>query len=157
MNIVYIDSGQRGAVLIVGLIFLVVMSIMGLTAMQNVTLQERLTGNTLDRFRAAQEAEISLLIAEKTVEDTTFSSDSDYFNDSLDAINYADPQFWATCNDISIDKESRCESLGGGNAVAKYQDTSEVGTYLITVRGQGIGRGQVMLQSRYQGRLKEQD
>ncbi len=157
MNTTFIYSDQRGAVLIVGLIFLVVMSIMGLTAMQNVTLQERLTGNTLDRFRAAQEAEISLLIAEKIVEDINFSTANDYFNSSTSAANYTNPLLWATCNDITIAVENRCQSLGGGSAVAKYQDTPQIDTYLITVRGQGIGRGQVMLQSRYQGKLKEQD
>ena len=82
MNITYIDSGQRGAVLIVGLIFLVIMSIMGLTAMQNVTLQERMTGNTLDRFRAVQEAEIALLIAEEIVENSSFSIGNNYLNNS---------------------------------------------------------------------------
>lgn len=51
---------QRGAVLIVSLIFLLLMTLIGVTSMQSTTLQERMAGNTRDRNLALQAAEAAL-------------------------------------------------------------------------------------------------
>ncbi|EPJ46450.1 MAG: hypothetical protein OFPII_21310 [Osedax symbiont Rs1] len=145
---------QRGAVLIVGLIFLVLMSIMGLTAMQNVTLQERITGNTLDRFKATQEAEIALLIAEKKVEEAGFeAANSDFLYTGTDITRYQDKQYWESCEGSDYittgsDKRFNCTVLGNANVATKYQKVADQ-TYLITVRGKGQGEAQVILQTKY--------
>lgn len=51
---------QRGATLIVALIFLIVLSLLGVAAVQNNTLQERMAGNTRDRDLAFESAEAAL-------------------------------------------------------------------------------------------------
>lgn len=57
-------SSQRGAVLIVSLIFLLLMTIIGVTTMQTTTLQERMAGNTRDMNIALQASETALRDAE---------------------------------------------------------------------------------------------
>lgn len=51
---------QQGAVLVVGLIFLVLLTLIGITTMQVSTLQERMAGNARDRELAFQNAEAGL-------------------------------------------------------------------------------------------------
>jgi type IV pilus assembly protein PilX len=51
---------QRGAVLIVGLIFLAMLTLMGVAAYSVATQEEKMAGNTRDRLRAFEAAEASL-------------------------------------------------------------------------------------------------
>lgn len=55
-----VPARQRGAVLIVGLIILFVMTLLGITAMQTTTLEEAMAGNLQDRDLAFQAAEAAL-------------------------------------------------------------------------------------------------
>lgn len=55
---------QRGSALVVALVFLLVMTLIGTTAMQGTTQQERMAGNYLDRMMAFQGAEGALSVAE---------------------------------------------------------------------------------------------
>lgn len=55
---------QRGAVLLVSLIMLVVLMLLGVTAFRMATLQERMTGNARDRGVAFQAAEAALAAAD---------------------------------------------------------------------------------------------
>jgi type IV pilus assembly protein PilX len=56
---------QRGAVLIVGLIFLALMTLIGVTAFSVATQEERMAGNTRDRLRAFEAAEAALRECER--------------------------------------------------------------------------------------------
>lgn len=56
---------ERGAALVVGLVFLLVMTLIGVTAMQSTTLQERMAGNTRDRHLAFQASEAALRAGEQ--------------------------------------------------------------------------------------------
>jgi type IV pilus assembly protein PilX len=58
---------QRGATLIVALIFLMVLALLGATAAQNSVLEERMAGNTRDRDLAFQAAEAALKDAELNI------------------------------------------------------------------------------------------
>lgn len=53
-------GGQEGAVLVVSLIMLLLLTIIGITAMRTVTLEERMAGNLRDRNLANQSAESAL-------------------------------------------------------------------------------------------------
>lgn len=55
---------QRGVALITSLIFLVLLTLVGVTAMQNTTLEEKMAGNNRDRNVAFQAAEAALRDAE---------------------------------------------------------------------------------------------
>lgn len=57
-------SGQRGAVLITALIFLVILTLLGTTGVMNNALQERMAGNARNRDLAFQAAEHALKAAD---------------------------------------------------------------------------------------------
>lgn len=61
------SSSQRGAALITGLIFLVVLTMVGITAARMSTLEERMSGNMRDRSLAMQAAELALRDAERDI------------------------------------------------------------------------------------------
>lgn len=54
------SNHQRGVVLIVALIMLVIMTLLGLSSIRTVLLEERMAGNTFDRSLAFQAAEAAL-------------------------------------------------------------------------------------------------
>src|SRR3954468_22751465 len=58
---------QNGAVLIVSLLFLVILTILGITAMSGTTLEHRMAGNTRDQAIAMQAAEAALRDARRDV------------------------------------------------------------------------------------------
>ena len=65
---------QRGAVLVVGLIFLALLTLIGVTAYSVATQEERMAGNARDRLRAFEAAEAALRDCEQRVR---VMSDSD--------------------------------------------------------------------------------
>lgn len=58
---------QQGAIFITGLVFLVVISLLGVTAMKTSILEERMAGNSRDRNLALQAAEMGLRYAEQHI------------------------------------------------------------------------------------------
>ena len=68
---------QNGSALIIGLIFLVTLTVLGVTAMQATTLEEKMAGNQRDRSVAFQAAETALRDGESFLSTTTpaFASD----------------------------------------------------------------------------------
>ncbi len=58
-------TAQAGSALIISLIFLIVMSLIGITAMQNTTLEEKMAGNMRDHDLSFQAAEAALRDAEE--------------------------------------------------------------------------------------------
>lgn len=61
-------GSQGGIALVVALILLVVMTLVGLSGLRNVTLEERMTANTFDRSVSFQAAEAALKEAEVLVQ-----------------------------------------------------------------------------------------
>ena len=61
--------GQRGAVLVVGLIFLALLTLIGVTAFSVATQEERMAGNARDRLRAFEAAEAALRHCESLLTD----------------------------------------------------------------------------------------
>lgn len=60
----YVPPNQRGVILAVTMIMLLLLTIIGLSSMSVATLQERMAGNALDRNYALQAAEATLRHAE---------------------------------------------------------------------------------------------
>jgi len=58
---------QRGAVLIVALVMLLLLTIMGISSMRSTNMQERMAGNMRDQSQAFQAAETALRKGESTV------------------------------------------------------------------------------------------
>jgi type IV pilus assembly protein PilX len=63
--------GQRGAALIVALVFLIVLTLLGVSSMRTSTLQERMAGNLRDSNLAFQAAEAGLREAEQFLQAAT--------------------------------------------------------------------------------------
>lgn len=70
-------SGQRGAVLFIALILLLVLTLIGVTSMQSTTLQERMAGNMRDYNLAFQAAEVALRAGEVFLQQPVLPNFSD--------------------------------------------------------------------------------
>ncbi len=162
---------QRGAVLIVSLIFLLLLTVIGLSAVRDATLQERMAGNTRDVNTAFQAAELSLRQAEAYLQGATVGP----FNGSSGLFKYCGVGETGTgcvvpvwSNKASTGWLTMNTSLSGANAQPQYiiqqnpiisdaqgslvsdtpSQTYEI--YRITARGFGSSDGSmVVLQSTY--------
>lgn len=67
-------SSQRGAVLIVGLIMVLLMTIIGLAAIRGSDMQERMAGNMRDRNLAFQSAEAAVRAGEELLDSAVIPS-----------------------------------------------------------------------------------
>jgi type IV pilus assembly protein PilX len=83
---------QRGAVLVVGLIFLAVLSLLGVAAYGSATQEERMSGNARDRLRALEAAESSARDCEAFIGTAVpaFSGSGGMY----EAPPYGDPDQW---------------------------------------------------------------
>jgi type IV pilus assembly protein PilX len=170
---------QRGASLVIAMIFLVVLTILGLVSVRSSTLQERMAGNDRDRAVAFEAAEAALRDAEQDILNnlTTASPfDAACTNGLCMPATIATPNWYqvawtgatsrvygvATAEGaypLDVDSAPRyiVELLpdlpaGAGNSLNANQRSSTGGGtgYRITARGWGRrGTTQVMLQSVY--------
>jgi len=162
---------QAGAVLIVSLVLLLVLTILGVAGVQNTTMEERMAGNYRDRFSAFQAAEAALRIGERTVGVySTFSvldfesgdSDGAYSaekvagsTDPMDPSKYV-PVTGATIGGVASVPEYFIEKLPkvplpDSSLVVGFQGKAkDVQYYRVSGKGTGSGgRAEVILQSTY--------
>ncbi len=71
---------QKGSSLIICMLFLLLLTIMGVSSMQSSTLQEKMVGNALEDNRALQAAEAALRAGEAAVQanSESFTGESDH-------------------------------------------------------------------------------
>jgi type IV pilus assembly protein PilX len=140
---------QGGASLVVALMFLIVLTILGLVAVRSSTVQERMAGNDRDRAVAFEAAEAALRDAERDIQsnitsanpfDSVGSGAGAYTGDVASVPRYIIevlPDLDPTPGN-ALNKKSSSSSTGGGTA------------FRITARGWGLRPGtQVELQSVY--------
>jgi type IV pilus assembly protein PilX len=100
------DKGrQQGAVLVVGLILLMVITLLALAGIQGVSLQERMSGNAYDRNIAFNAAEIGLRWAEHKLllkDDSAFGAIHDAGDATYD--DEDDPKFDTDADVTMTDK-----------------------------------------------------
>jgi type IV pilus assembly protein PilX len=70
-----VRRAQRGAALIMVLVFLLLLTMLGVTASNTATLEERMAGNVKDQNLSFQSAETALAFAESWVASTTSAAD----------------------------------------------------------------------------------
>ena len=89
---------QRGVVLVTGLIFMVILTLLGTTALQGTLLEEKMAGNLHDETQALQAAEAALRSGEIFLEQVTIpvfaGSDGLYHYASSDTAA-PDPKIWS--------------------------------------------------------------
>ncbi|WP_160108378.1 pilus assembly PilX family protein [Pseudomonas izuensis] len=66
-------ASQRGMALLVSLVFLLLLTLIGLSSMQNATLQEKMAGSVSMRNQSFQSAEAALRVGESAVQLDTYS------------------------------------------------------------------------------------
>ena len=69
-----ISHAQRGMALLVSLVFLLVLTLIGLSSMQSATLQEKMAGSVILRNQSFQGAEAALRVGESEVKRGAYSS-----------------------------------------------------------------------------------
>ena len=87
---------QRGAALVVGLIFLAMLSLMGVAAYMVANQEERMSGNTRDRIRAFEAAEASLRDCEALLGGFGTLPNFNGANGMYEAPAFGDPQIYET-------------------------------------------------------------
>lgn len=160
-------SRQRGVVLVTGLIFLVMMTLLGVTAMQATMLEEKMAGNLRDENLAFQAAEAALREGEMFLEQITLPT----FDGSNGLYHYAsfpapDPITWsgwptsgititATLTGVASQPRYIIEQLvtvpsGTGGSVQQSATIMTSNMYRIIARGVGgTETAVVILQSVY--------
>ncbi|WHS59523.1 PilX N-terminal domain-containing pilus assembly protein [Pseudomonas sp. G2-4] len=73
MNTTSIKHSQRGMALLVSLVFLLLLTLIGLSSMQSATLQEKMTSSVMLRNQSFQIAEAALRMGESAVQVETYA------------------------------------------------------------------------------------
>jgi type IV pilus assembly protein PilX len=117
-----IIRNQNGAVLITGMVLLVLLTILGLVAMQGATLQERMAGNLEQQDIAFQAAEAALREAEAWIGIQVAGATLPAFDDTdglYQMPSAGDPPHWKTV-DWTNDSSYRDYAGGGLDTPPKY-------------------------------------
>ena len=163
---------QRGVVLVISLIMLLLMTLIGVTAMQTVTLDERMAGNSHQRNIAFQAAEAGLRAGEHDIQDANLVLDGtapgviDHWNNSTTLVTNWKDYNWDTASqaysgtlDSSLAAQPRYvveliavkPSMSGDLNAGGAPSTTE-SWYRVTALGTGHGSvadAVVLLQSIY--------
>ncbi|HUW28323.1 MAG TPA: PilX N-terminal domain-containing pilus assembly protein [Sulfuriferula sp.] len=107
------SSRQSGMALMVSLIFLVLLTLLAVSAMHGTILQERMAGNTRDRMLAFQSAEAALRTAESLLGNAGLPSGTGIYMvpNTSPAATYTSAQQW----DTSYPWTTSAASLTGGS------------------------------------------
>lgn len=117
---------QRGAVLIVALVLLLVLTVLGTAGLQDTTMEERMAGNFRDLSVALQAAETALRAGESIIASTSMYEDFDFdgsdgsYDVALASNSYAlDEVTMLPINDATIDPNNVYQGAlaDGGHAL----------------------------------------
>lgn len=134
MNINRAPRAQQGAVLVVALIMLLLLTIIGISSMRSTTLQERMAGNLRDESHALQAAEAAMRQGEAVVKGQSVSHWQDYVSSSS----------WDDASDISglTTPKYRLTTLPGVTVVkagASLEAGAPITVAVVRVEAQGFG------------------
>lgn len=159
---------QCGTALVMTLVFLVLLTIIGITAINTSTLEEKMASNTKDQNLSFQAAETALRAAEAWVESTTVAADlttnnpNGLYDQPTDGTNIWDTVIWSGANVVTypgVPGAPASGTLGDVTTRPKYiiekllTEALSPGTKItvrITARGTGASDSTVsMVQSTY--------
>lgn len=168
MKVAGIHRSQRGAVLVVCLIFMLLLTIISASALQSTTLQERMAGNARDSNSAFQAAEAAMRQAERFLQGATlgaFDGSRGLYKDcSGSAVECNPPDWknrsathWVSFTDfsgVSTQPNYYIEELPDiakpAVALDSDQAAAPIKIYRITARGFGVSdKTMVVLRSTY--------
>lgn len=154
MNITLDIRRERGAALVVALVLLLLMTVLGVSAMRTTTLQERMAGNLRDNNLAFQSAEAGLRAGEQLLEGAIppFTGANGLVQVQADAgrVPFWNAYDWAgnsrtapAVPDVQADPQYVIEELpvslssANGSLVEGGTGVGEAGFYRITARAVG--------------------
>jgi type IV pilus assembly protein PilX len=161
---------QAGMSLIMGLLFLALLSLLGLAGMSVSVQEERMAGNTQDRILAFNAAETALRDCEGVLQGATlpvFNGTNGMYQpaapsatpvwESIDwtatgtaRVHATTPAGASAAPRCIIEELPALPNMGGSNSLAANKPLPDAGVYRITARGVGAQPGTVvMLQSTY--------
>ena len=144
-------TSQRGAVLVIGLMILLLMTMIGITGMSRTNLEERMAGNSLDHSISFNAAEVALKEGEDFVESlSVLSGFSETGANGLFSDQSGSVRVWETVNwrDTSAVIETS-RSVAGTAIKPRYivehltQLVSASDTLNMDNYGQGTGAGNI--------------
>ena len=140
------QRAQSGIVLPIVLIFLVVMTLIGITAIRNVTLEERMAGNSRDQQLAFQAAEEALRFCERQILDKDI--EEKYYGDALNV-----PVAVGSASSHAIGALLRARHVGAFGSDGA--DRSAVSTRRLAGGGSVARRAEHLRGASAAGRLRE--
>jgi len=165
---------QRGAILIISLIMLLVLTVIGVTGMRTTMLEEKMAGNLRDKNLAFQAAEAALRDGEDLFESLVATSSFDGTDGRLGASD-DDPDFfdsatWSTSDSIAYSETmadvaaqpryivkfiKEIEGDSGSLKVSGYGNdrTSTVTNFRVTAKGTGKTETSTSILQAYYGKI----
>ncbi|HSN18543.1 MAG TPA: PilX N-terminal domain-containing pilus assembly protein [Gammaproteobacteria bacterium] len=161
---------QRGVVLVISLLLLLVLTLIGLAATRSTTLEERMTSNQRDQDVAFQAAEAALRDGESALQAASpgqFNNTNGLY-DSSSTVTYTDQSVWdsSTTNSIVYSgtltpapsqppryyiMQSASSGPANGQSLLADAPTVTPTIYLVVAKGYGLSPNTVVyLQSSYQ-------
>ena len=123
-------SSQRGIVLVVGLVFLLVLTIIGITSLRTTTLEERMAGNLQQHTVAFQDAEAKIALVLDSLNGDQSNLSTNDTCASLDPSTYP-----AAVNPSMVSSYHTCEQFIGTSEPGRLTNTAEGSqTYLLHFR-----------------------
>lgn len=161
-------TAQRGMTLIIAMIFLLMLTMLGVTAMQSTVMEERIAGNTRDRDVAFQSAESGLRAGETYLTTNACTPGITFPGAGLinnvggvaTSVQYDSADYWMSQVWDATDSIASSTALTGVYAPARYVielisgtsgvQSGPVGSsttlvYRVTARGAGVTAGSVSL------------
>ncbi|OYW64503.1 MAG: hypothetical protein B7Z32_07190 [Hydrogenophilales bacterium 12-64-13] len=154
-------SGQQGVTLIVALIFLAILTLLGITVARTTSLEERMAGNTRDRDIAFQAAEAALRDAAEQLEtnylDDPFDGGTAGLVDVTGAPHANSQAYWSGYDwegdalESTVAIDAAVGAVPAPRYVIEKRGAGDPAYYRITVRGQGTNPNTVViLQAEYE-------
>ncbi|MBN1008036.1 pilus assembly PilX family protein [Amphritea pacifica] len=138
----YTGNKEQGAVLIIALIFLLVLSFIGVSSMQGTTMQEKMSGNLRDRNSAFNAAEAGLREGEAQAR-------SDYYNGALDTDNSSSGTYSSSFS-VNEAPEWKAELMADIYVSLKAGEDPAGAVIKVTSSSEGFsGKSDVLLESIY--------
>ncbi len=156
MQIINLQKRQKGVVLVIGMLMLIVLTLIGLTGMRMSTFEEKMSGNSKDKHVAFEAAEAALLVGERFIENnviTVGNFDTDgtdgLYDDSIEKIwNVVDWNGTDSGNDNEVISHSTFDNTYKVNQSPRYiieyyaSNVEEVDNLNLDNYGAGTGAGQ---------------
>ena len=139
-NLNYPDN-QRGWVLVVGLVILVMLTILSMALMKTTRLEEKMAGATRDMNLSFQAAETALRAAESIIEAQTLESifDSNTLEDEIYSQTEDEPEFLFTIDWDDTNSKAIAGALEGVTSSPRYmiKKLKKIGESNLTITGYG--------------------